>query len=189
MSINRKATLSMWVFVIAILIALIAPASIAVGQENPLSEHNKFTYGFVKEILVRTAEKMPEEKYGFRPAESVRTFGQIIGHVADAQYHFCSAVLGQKPAALNNEKKTSKAELIAALKDAFAYCDKAYDGMTDASGAQTLKFFGRDTPRHGVLSVNQTHTIEHYGNLVTYLRMNDIVPPTSEPGFGQPAKK
>jgi uncharacterized damage-inducible protein DinB len=133
---------------------------------------------------------MPEENYSFKPTDAVRNFGQIIGHVADAQYMFCSIALGDKnPAPKIEQTKTSKADLIAALKDAFAYCDKAYDGMTDASATQMVPLFGGDTPKLGVLTVNNVHTIEHYGNLVTYLRMKNIVPPTSEPGFMAQPKK
>jgi len=158
-------------------------------QDNPLSAHNRFGYGMIKTVLLRSAEKMPEEGYGFRPTEAVRSYGQIVGHLADAQYTFCSAALGEKnPAlALRIEKnKTSKADLIAALKDSFAYCDRAYDQMTDAAGTQTVKFMGMETPRLFVLTGNQIHDAEHYGNLVTYMRMKNIVPPTSEPGFVPP---
>ncbi len=165
-----------------LLICLLAPAAIALAQENPFSAYNKDVYKGVKDIILRSAEKMPEENYTFKPTEAVRSYGQILGHVADAQYLFCSLVLGEKnPAPKIEQTKTSKADLIAALKDAFAYCDKAYDGMTDASGAQMVKFFGGDTPKLGVLSVNSMHTVEHYGNLVTYMRLKNIVPPTSEP--------
>jgi uncharacterized damage-inducible protein DinB len=164
------------------LICLLAPAAIALAQENPLSAYNKEVYTGVKDIILRSAAKMPEENYSFKPTDAVRSYGQILGHVADAQYLFCSIVLGEKnPAPKIEQTKTSKADLIAALKDAFAYCDKAYDGMTDASGAQMVKFFGEDTPKLGVLSVNSMHTVEHYGNLVTYLRLKNIVPPSSEP--------
>jgi hypothetical protein len=78
------------------------------------------------------------------------------------------------------QTKTSKADLIAALKTSFAYCDKAYDAMTDASGGQTVKLFGADTPRLGALNFNNVHNWEHYGNLVTYMRIKNIVPPSSE---------
>jgi uncharacterized damage-inducible protein DinB len=163
---------------------LLVPAAVTFAEENPFTTHNKMLYGGVKMILLRSAEKMPEESYAFRPTEAVRSFGQIIGHVADSQYRFCSATLGEKNPALKIEKtKTTKAELIAALKDSFAYCDKAYEGLTDVTGAETVKFFAGDTPKLGVLSVNEVHTIEHYGNLATYMRMKDIVPPTSEPEF------
>jgi uncharacterized damage-inducible protein DinB len=160
------------------------------NQDSPLSAFNKVIYGGVKGILLRSAEKMPEENYSFKPTDVVRSYGQILGHVADAQYRFCSAVLGEKnPAPKIEQTKTSKADLIAALKDAFTYCDKAYDGMTDASATQMVTFFGGDTPKLGVLTANNIHTVEHYGNLVTYMRMKNIVPPTSEPEFMPPQPK
>jgi uncharacterized damage-inducible protein DinB len=171
-------------------IAGTAFASDTTPQNNPLSAFNKGVYGGAKNILLRSAEKMPEENYSFRPTDAVRSFGQIIGHVADAQYMFCSIALGEKnPAPKIEQTKTSKADLIAALKDAFAYCDKAYNGMTDASATQMVTLFGGNTPKLGVLTVNNVHTIEHYGNLVTYLRIKNIVPPTSEPGFMAQPKK
>lgn len=132
---------------------------------------------------------MPEEHYSFKPAETVRSFGQLVGHIADLQYLHCSFALGEKnPAPRIEQTKTAKADLIAALRDAFAYCDKAYSGLTDASAAQTIKVSGREMPRLGMLTVTLTHSSLHYGNLVTYLRMKDIVPPSSEPGFMRPAK-
>jgi len=173
-----------------LVIGLLAPAAVTWAQENPLSANNKFVYGVTQKVLIRSAEIMPEENYGFKPAESVRSFGEIIGHVADAQYNFCSAAIGEKRTAPKVEKvKTSKAELIAALKEAIAYCNAAYDGTTDASAAQVVKLMGRDMPRLGVLTINQMHTMEHYGNLVTYMRMKNIVPPTSDAAFMQQAGK
>jgi uncharacterized damage-inducible protein DinB len=186
---------------LTLLICLLAPAAVALAQEkpaaapsapnNPLSGFTKHVYGGVKNILLRSAEKMPEENYKFKPTDTVRSFGQVVAHVADSQYYFCSVALGEKnPAPKIEQTKTSKADLIAALKDAFAYCDKAYDGMTDASAAQMVKLFGgEDTPKLGVLTVNNMHAVEHYGNLVTYMRMKNIVPPTSEPGFQPQPKK
>jgi uncharacterized damage-inducible protein DinB len=133
---------------------------------------------------------MPEENYSFKPTEAVRSFGQIVGHVADSQYTFCSGVLGEKRPALKiEETKSSKTDLIAALKDAFAYCDKAYDGLTDVSATETVKLMGRDAPKLGALTTNSLHTVEHYGNLVTYMRMKNIVPPSSEPEFMQEMMK
>ena len=170
----------------ALLIFLVAPAAAVVAQENPLTAYNKQVYGGVKAILLGSAEKMPEEKYGFRPTDSVRSFGEIVGHAADAQYLFCSIVLEEtNPAPQVEETKTSKAELVAALEEAFAYCDTAYDGMTETSATELVTFRGGDSPKLGVLQVNLVHTMLHYGNLVTYMRMNDVVPPTSEPAFMQ----
>src|ERR1700739_4408145 len=152
-----------------------------VSQENPLSTWNKFAYARGKDILLRSAEKMPEENYSFKPVETVRSYGQIVGHVADAQYLFCSIALGEKnPAPDIEHTKTSKGDLIAALNTAFAYCDKAYEGMTDATAVQTIKLFGNDAPRLSALEVNNMHNLEHYGNLSTYMRMKNIVPPSTE---------
>ena len=93
---------------------------------NPFSTYNKFTYARVKTILVSSAEKMPEENYNFKPTEAVRSYGQIVGHVADAQYMFCSLALGESnPDHKIEQTKTTKADLVAALKEAVAYCDKA----------------------------------------------------------------
>ncbi|HYR28004.1 MAG TPA: DUF4386 family protein [Thermoanaerobaculia bacterium] len=164
------------------LIALLVPAGVATAQENPITAHQKHLYKGMKTILVTAAESMPEEKYGFKPVDGVRTFGQIVGHAADANYMFCSSVLGQPNPGLKIEKsKTAKAELVAALREAFVYCDKAYDAMTDATAAEMIARGGSGTPKIGLLTVNMVHTIEHYGNLVTYMRMNGLVPPTSDP--------
>jgi uncharacterized damage-inducible protein DinB len=160
------------------------------SQANPFTTFNKIAYTRLKSILVSSAEKMPEENYNFKPTEAVRSFGQIVGHLADAQYSFCSLALGENNPGLKIEQTTTtKADLAAALRDAVAYCDKAYDGMTDASGAQMVKLFGMDVPKLGVLNINNMHDMEHYGNLVTYLRLKNIVPPSSEQAPAAQQKK
>ena len=186
---------------VVLLISLLAPAAAAYGQDNPpaataaspanpLSSHNRVVWGGVKAILLGSAEKMAEENYSFKPVETVRTFGQIVGHVADSEYMFCSRVLGEKSPSPGVEKtKTSKADLIAALKGAFAYCDRAYEAMTDASATETVNLMGGDLPKLSALGVNNLHGTEHYGNMVTYLRMKNLVPPSSEPGFIPQRKK
>ncbi len=148
---------------------------------NPLTAGAKFIYSMTKNDVLRAAEEMPEENYSFKPVATVRSFGQLVGHVADAQYEFCAAVIGDGKHAPGVEKgKTSKADLIQALKDGFAYCDQAYSGMTDAQGAELVKFFGHDAPKLSILSYNNGHNFEHYGNMVTYLRIKGLVPPSSQ---------
>jgi len=164
-----------------------------VTPENPLTTWNKYAYTRVKDLLQRSAEKMPEESYSFKPVDTVRSYGQIVGHLADAQYMFCSVALGEKNPGLDIEHtKTTKADLIAALNTAIAYCDKAYDTMTDTTAVQMIKLFGKDAPRLSALTVNNMHDLEHYGNLATYMRMKGIVPPSSEqqqaPPQAQPKK-
>ena len=140
--------------------------------------------------VVGAAQKMPEENYSFKPTPEVRTFGQLVGHVADASYYFCSQATAEANPAKDIEKtKTSKADLGAALKEAVAYCNKAFDGMTDAKGSQLVKFMNFEIAKLTMLSLNTAHTDEHYGNMVTYLRIKGIVPPTSETPPPAPAPK
>jgi uncharacterized damage-inducible protein DinB len=151
------------------------------APSNPITASEKGVYTLVSGEVVAAAEKMPEQNYSFKPTPEVRSFGQLVGHVADAQYGFCSTAAGEPEPMKDIEKtKTTKADLVIALKDAIAYCNKVYAGMTDAQGSQMVKVMNYDLARLTVLSVNTAHTDEHYGNMVTYLRLKGIVPPSSE---------
>jgi uncharacterized damage-inducible protein DinB len=153
------------------------------AQSNPLSTETKQLFMTAKNDILKSAAKVPEADYSFKPTPEVRSFGEILGHVADAQYLFCSAVKGEprSPDSLTIEKtKHTKAELAAALNEAFAYCDSAYNAVTDATAADKVKFFGADRTKLATLAFNTAHTFEHYGNLVTYMRIKGIVPPSSE---------
>jgi uncharacterized damage-inducible protein DinB len=149
---------------------------------NPISASEKGLYAMLSSgTAMAAAEKMPEEYYSFKPTPDVRSFGQLVGHLADSQYYFCATASGETPPASNAEKsKTAKADLVASLKDAVAYCNKVYAGMTDAKGAQMVKLMNFDLARLTVLSANTGHMYEHYGNMVTYMRLKGIVPPSSE---------
>ncbi len=149
---------------------------------NPLVATSKGIYQIAKSDILRSAEKMPEENLKFQPTPDVRTFGQLLGHVADAQYEFCGAVAEGKPVTKGFEKSaTTRAELVAALKEAFAYCDAVYAKMTDADAAVVIPFFGFKATKLGIMDFNVAHTMEHYGNMVTYMRIKGVVPPSSEP--------
>jgi uncharacterized damage-inducible protein DinB len=165
----------------AFLLASTVLIASTLSAQNPLSKETMGLFTMTKTNLVKAAEKMPEENYSFRPTPEVRTFGQLVGHVADAQYLFCGAVKGGEVPRPGVEKsKTSKADLVAALKDAMAYCDEAYSALTDTDAAQNVKFFGRERTKLSVLNFNMGHNFEHYGNMVTYMRMKGLVPPSSE---------
>jgi uncharacterized damage-inducible protein DinB len=179
-----------------VLVALMAACVAVLAQEpaaapaNPITASERGFYAVVSGEVLAAAEKMPEESYSFKPTPDVRSFGQLVGHVADAQYGLCSTAIGEpNPMKAIEKTKTSKADLVAALKDAVAYCNKAYAGMTDAQGSQTVKMMNYDVARLTVLSVNTAHTDEHYGNMVTYLRLKSIVPPSSEKQTGQGQKQ
>src|SRR5262245_29497706 len=103
-----------------------------------MSAGAKRSYDIIKGYITRAAEKMPEEHYAFKPTPDVRSFGQLVGHVSDANYGFCSITAGEKPPAGGfggpiEKSTTSKADLQKALAESFAYCDKAHGGMTDAA--------------------------------------------------------
>jgi uncharacterized damage-inducible protein DinB len=159
----------------------VAASMAAEAPQNPLSTGQKAIYGMVSDALVRGAEKMPEDSYGFRPTPDVRSFAELVGHAADAQMMFCSVANGSKPPGTKVEgTKTSKADLVDALKQAVAFCDKVYSDMTDADAPHMVQMFGHDMAKLNVLSFNTAHSDEHYGNMVTYLRLKNIIPPTSE---------
>jgi uncharacterized damage-inducible protein DinB len=162
----------------------------AAPPANPITASEKGLYSFISNAVIGAAQKMPEENYSFKPTPEVRSFGQLVGHVADASYMFCSLTLGEANPAKGIEKtKTSKADLVAALKDAVAYCNKAFDSMTDVKGTEMAKFMNFEMAKLTMLSLNTAHTDEHYGNMVTYLRIKGIVPPTSENPPGQPPRQ
>jgi uncharacterized damage-inducible protein DinB len=153
----------------------------SLSAQNALTSESKVLYEGVKRNIVRAAEKMPEENYSFKPSPDVRSFGQLVGHIADAQYLFCSPVKDEKKGPPGIEKtKTSKADLVAALQEAFAYCDSAFAAMDDTKVVSSVKFFGRERPKVVVLNFNTSHNNEHYGNIVTYMRIKGLVPPSSE---------
>lgn len=156
------------------------PAS-AQPAANPLVAGQEFVYSMVKNNLIRAAEKMPEENYAFKPAPEVMTFGELLGHVADSQYTYCHSVSGERlPSPGLQKAKKTKAELVVALKEAFSLCDKAYAGLTDAKAMELMPLFGSQRPRLTVLTFHTAHIDEHYGNIVTYMRMKGLVPPSSE---------
>jgi uncharacterized damage-inducible protein DinB len=179
---DGKGELRMKPAVLAVVLLALGVCTVnAQGQANPIAAGQKFLYTMAKSNIVKSAAKMPEENYSFNPTPEVRSFGQLLGHIADSQYMFCSVVLGKPNPAPGVEKsKTSKADLVKALDEAFAFCDAAYDSLTDAQAGAMVKFFGGEQAKATVLSFNTAHNNEHYGNIVTYLRMKGIVPPSSE---------
>lgn len=132
--------------------------------------------------IARAADQIPESDYGFRPTPTVRTFAQLIGHLADGQFIICAAALNETPKAVEGdwEKKTGKAELTAAFKASNEYCARAY-AQADAAGSMRTKLFGQDATRFDALVRNAVHDGEHYGNIVTYMRVKGMVPPSSQP--------
>jgi uncharacterized damage-inducible protein DinB len=174
---------SVAIAVVSVCVAVGATSLALAGNgESPVTAAAKSHSEFVKKNIIRSAEKMAEENYAFQPTPEVRSFGAILGHVASTNFQWCSQAAGtENPSKTDFEKSiTSKPALVQALKDAFAFCDDVFAQMNDTRGAELVKFSGSDQARLGVLIVNTAHNFEHYGNLITYLRMKGLVPPSSE---------
>jgi len=157
----------------------------ASAADNALSQSLQFLYGIARRNILAAAEEIPEADFAFQPTPTVRSFGQMVAHVADAQYLFCSSVKGEpnpNQTQDNIEKtKTAKAELVEALRASFAYCDPLYDGLTDVGLGEEIDFFSRPRAKALPLNLNIYHLSEHYGNMVTYMRLKGLVPPSSRP--------
>jgi uncharacterized damage-inducible protein DinB len=162
--------------------ALAQPASSVDPVANPLATTLKTMYEGVVRNIVDSANKAPEDLYAFKPSPDVRSFGEMLGHVADGLTSYCSrAAEAKNPVAESVEKtKKTKAELIAALDYARGYCDGVYGSMTDADVMKTIAMGENKVLKARFLIANISHTNEHYGNLVTYMRIKGIVPPSTE---------
>ena len=162
------------------------PASAqSLATANPIASGIRTAWEGAKRNLTRSAELMPETDYSFRPVNTVRTFGEILAHVAGANYVFCSAAKGEKSPhaeAAFEKTATTRAQIIKVLNDSIAYCDGAYAALDDKRAGETVDLpFGMGKGARALpLMINSGHVQEHYGNLVTYFRIKGMVPPSSQ---------
>lgn len=180
---------------------VLGTAAIAVGQMPPPppaktpGDALKFDLGIVQHEFTSAAEAMPEDKYSFAPTngdfKGVRTFAQQVKHVAAANYMFGAGVLGEKPPVeLGGENGPdsvkTKAEIVKFLNDSFAYLNKALESLTAQNELDQIDSpFGMKVSRLSLASFAIAHPFDHYGQMVEYLRMNEIVPPASRPRPGK----
>jgi uncharacterized damage-inducible protein DinB len=162
-------------------LASLANAQISPDFPNPTAAPNPLTTTLsifsknMQDKIIKAAEAMPESKYSFRPTKDVRSFGEILTHVADISYYLCSNMKGlAKPAMTGG--KGSKAEIIGYVKSSFDYCDGALSAFTDAHLNDPADFWGFTTNKMFIVTQLGNHDALHYGNLVTYLRLNGLVP-------------
>jgi hypothetical protein len=139
----------------------------------------KAAYGRIKTNFQKAAEKMPEENYGFAPAAGIETFGQRVAHIADPQLGTCTALTGERKTG-TAKSKTAKADLVAALSESFAACDKAFDALTDANAMDSVSAGRGQQARLATLYGIVVHANEVYGAMGVYMRVKGIVPPSSE---------
>ncbi len=166
-------------------LVLIALPGISPAQQH--AESNELLTGLAllhdgyKKYIMDTAELVPEELYSFRPTEEVRTLGGILVHIAINNYYFCSAGAREPNPKQQGfmRTRTSKVAIIAALQESFAYCEAVYARTSDADGAEKASFQDTEYRVATILAGNTAHNADHNGNLVTYMRINGIVPPST----------
>ena len=160
-------------------------------EDEPTSDAFRYLYALAKKNIVGGAEKMPEADYPYQPTPEVRSFGQLVAHIADTQYLFCSSIRNESnpngedlgpgdPSDAIEQSKSAKADLVAALRAVFAYCDPVFEGLEDAQWGDQVALVGNERAKASPLMLTLVHLWEHYGNMVTYLRLRGIVPPSSE---------
>jgi uncharacterized damage-inducible protein DinB len=175
---------------LALFFLALTGAAQAQTQATPpdLTAPFKGFYNTTKKNVIGAAEKMPAENFGYKPTSDVRSYAEIFGHIIDTNYWACASLRGEANPSKDELEKTlkTKDEVVKAVKASFEYCDGAMNSLTEATLKETFKSGERNVPKTSPLLLLIAHSQEHYGNLVTYMRLKGIVPPSSEP---PPAKK
>jgi uncharacterized damage-inducible protein DinB len=175
-----------WVAALVVGMSFLSYAQTRTTGAQPISDSIRNSWQGARRNIAESVDAMPEAHYSFQPADpaqKVRTYGQILGHLAGANYEFCSAAKGEKSPHAENafESLATKAAIARALTESLTYCDAAFAALTDRNAADPVEMpfgMGKAT-RVSPLLGNIAHLNEHYGNLVTYMRMKGIVPPSS----------
>jgi uncharacterized damage-inducible protein DinB len=176
----------LWVSVPLAALAQTTGAGYADALTPSMAGVAKAMHATIRRDIAESAQSMPAGEYSFRPAPETRTFAQLVGHVVNANWFFCSQAKQEKsPGTMNYEQVSDKEALVKALNESLAYCDDVYASTTDANFTAPVHMTGgvgmgpADTVRGAILMFNTTHNNEHYGNMVLYLRLKGKVPPST----------
>ena len=166
--------------VLVLTCGLTVAESAAQPATDPLALVIKRQFEGPLQLVLESTQKMPADNFSFRPTPEVRSFGEVVGHVVLSAFLYCSASLGEPipQTDVDLQSDPSKADLLSGLTAAQRYCEKAYS-VTDEELAQSVPQRGVGV-RAQALIINASHTYEHYGNLVTYMRLKGMVPPSTE---------
>jgi uncharacterized damage-inducible protein DinB len=156
------------------------PAPAAPPQPTSLTDGLKRAWSGTKQNITETADKMSEANYSFKPTPEVRSFGEILGHIVNGNYAYCSRAKGEVPPKSDAEKITGKADLVKALNESIAACDAVFNTLTDQALLEKVKNGQQEVARGVYIAGVIAHMNEHYGNLVTYMRLKGMVPPSTE---------
>ena len=172
---NRRGAM---VFLILLLIGMagVRDGAAANGISDEVRAHWKST----RNIMLTIAAAVPEDKYDFKPTPEVRSFRDQFVHIVEENYFFMGFVSGQRNAKPAVTPKT-KAEIIKALTDSYDFGAKALAGLNDSNAMEIIPVMGnRQGPRWSMALMNIVDNMDHYGNLVVYMRLNGITPPSSQ---------
>ena len=147
--------------------------------EKPMASADLAAF-YIPDPILKAAQQMPEEFYTFRPTPEVRSFGELIAHIAESNFVMCAIAKGEEPPM--SKVVPTKTDVIEALKKSFDYCAKARRDMTKQRKEKLVKFMGENQSAGNVLDFTVFHSLQHYGNLIVYMRLKGLVPPTSQPG-------
>jgi hypothetical protein len=160
------------------LAATLACGFVIYGEDNPFSAETKEQYERIEADLAGAADRMPAADYSFRPVAEVRSYAEIMMHIADVQFILCGLAKGEQKQG-RSPAGSSKTAVSAYLKSSFDYCNQVYNSMTDLAGAVKVKFLSRELTKLGLLNYNIAHDNEMYGTAAAYLRMKRLVPPST----------
>jgi uncharacterized damage-inducible protein DinB len=173
----------MWTVPAALIFAAgvaLAQTPASAPQSTDLATGLKRAWAGTKLNVTESAEKMSEADYSFKATPEVRSFGGIIGHIAAGNWAYCSRAKGEAAPKNDVDKLTAKADLVKALNESFAACGAVFDTITDQSLLEKVKLGQNETARGVYVAAVIAHVNEHYGNLVTYMRLKGMVPPSTE---------
>ncbi len=156
-------------------------AQVEAGQVQPVIEALQDGNGYVQNMVINAAKEMSEDDYSFRPTPEVRNFGELLTHIAGSNYFFCSAAMGKDSPVGNVEKNvTKREEILDVLSASFDYCNEIYETADIGMDTQLVEFMGKQRSPLTVLTFRNNHTLQHYGNVITYMRLRGKVPPSSQ---------
>lgn len=130
--------------------------------------------------IIVAAQQMPEEFYSFRPTPELRSFGELLAHIAESNFQMGAIAKGEANPMSN--VVPDKAEVIEALKKSFDYTAEARKNMTQERKGTMVEFMGGSQPAGNILDFSVFHSLQHYGNVIIYMRLKGLVPPSSQEG-------
>jgi hypothetical protein len=167
----------------ALLMPVAASAQDAAMMPNPITSTIKQQVGRYGQLQAAAAEAMPADKYSYKPTPESRTFGQSILHIAQFNNFMCGRISGMTAPDIKDLKDSDgKDKLVPALKDSFAFCTTALNGLDDSTLGQTIGKMGPSPLSRGSgIMILGEDWYDHYSSLAMYLRLNGILPPSAQP--------